>query len=88
MLAKNSVTTLEPPSYFPDLAPADFYMFPQPKTAFKGRRFCDATDIIKNGTEDLKKLSKNGFQECFQHLYSRWQKCIFAQGECFEGNDA
>jgi len=29
-------------------------------------------------------LSQNGFQECFQHLYSRWQKCIFAQGDYFE----
>jgi hypothetical protein len=80
MLAKNSVTTLERPSYFPDLAPADFYLFPQPKSALKGRRFCDIPDIIKIATEDLKRLSKNGFQECFQKLYSRLQRCIFAQG--------
>ena len=49
-------------------------------------RFCDATDIIKNATEELKRLSQNGFQERFQHLYIRWQKGVVAEGDCFEGN--
>jgi hypothetical protein len=43
--------------YSPDLAPADFYLFPPLKLALKGRRFCDATDIIENATEELKGLS-------------------------------
>jgi transposase len=47
---KNNVTTLEPPPYSPDLVPAEFYLFPRLKSALKGRRFCDATDIIKNAT--------------------------------------
>jgi len=65
----------------PDLVPADLYLFPRLTSALKGRRFYDATDIITNATEELKRLSPNGFHECFQHLYSRWQKCIIAQGE-------
>jgi hypothetical protein len=40
---------------------ADFYLFPRLKSALKGRRFCDATDIIKIATEELKRLSQNGF---------------------------
>jgi len=48
-------------------------------------RFRDTTDI-KNAMEELKRLPQNGFHECFQHLYSRWQKCTFAQGEYFERN--
>jgi hypothetical protein len=35
--------------------------------------------------EELKKLSQNGFQQPFQHLYSRWQKCTGAQEDYFEG---
>jgi len=31
-----------------DLAPADFYLFPQLKSDLKGWRFCDATDIIRH----------------------------------------
>ena len=87
-LTKNYVTTLQHPPYSPDLAPADFYLFPGLKSALMGRRFCDATDIIKNQTEELKRLSQNGFQICFQLLYSCWQKCIFAQKNYFEGKVA
>jgi len=77
--AKNNVTTLQHPPYSPDLAQADFYLVPREKSALKRRRICDVTDIIKNATEELKRLSQNVFQKCLQHLYSRWQKCVAAQ---------
>ena len=51
-LAKNNVKTLEHPPYSPDLAPADFYLFPRVKSAMKECSFCDANDIIKNGRAD------------------------------------
>jgi hypothetical protein len=57
---------------FPDLAPADIYLFPLLKSVLKGRLFCDAIGIIKNATEELKSLSQGSFQECFQYHYSRW----------------
>jgi hypothetical protein len=56
------------------------------KSSLKGRRFCDDTETIKNATEKLKRLSQNGFQESFQHLYNRWQECILALGAYFEGS--
>jgi hypothetical protein len=59
VLAKNMA---QHPQYSPDLTAANFYLFPKMKSALKGRRFCDATDIIKNATEELKRLSHNGFQ--------------------------
>jgi hypothetical protein len=63
-LAKNNVTTLECPSVSPDLTAADFYLFPQLKSALKEWRFCyDITDIIKNTIEQLQRISQNGFQE-------------------------
>jgi hypothetical protein len=79
------VIKLEHNSHPPDLASADFYLFAGMKSAWKGRRICDTTDIIKNATEELKRHSQNGLQGCFQHIYSRWQKCTVAQAECFEG---
>jgi len=69
-LAKNNVTTLKYLPYSPNLTPDGFYLFPRIKSALKGRRFCHATDIIKNVTEELKRLSQIDFQECFQHIYS------------------
>jgi hypothetical protein len=55
--AKNNVTTLEHPQHSPGLASVDFYQFPRLISALKGRRLCDATDILKNATEELKRLS-------------------------------
>jgi len=69
-VAKKNVTTLEPSTHSLDLAPADFYLFPGQKSALKIRRSCAASPIIKNATEELKRLSKGGFQECLKHLYS------------------
>jgi len=86
ILTNNNVATLEQSPYSSDRAPADLYLFPRLKSALKGQRLCDTTDIIKNATEELKRLSQNNFQEYFQHRYSRWQKCVVAQGDYFEGN--
>jgi hypothetical protein len=54
-----------------DVAEADFYLLPPLKSALTGRRFCDVTDITKDATEELKRLSQDGFQEYHQQLYSR-----------------
>jgi histone-lysine N-methyltransferase SETMAR len=54
--AQNNVTTLHLP-YSPDLVPTDFYLFPQLESALKRRRFCDSTDVTKNATKELKRLS-------------------------------
>ena len=81
-LAKNEMTTLEYPPQSPHLAPADFYMLPRLKSALKVWDYCDATNIIKNATYELKRLSQNVFQEC------SCQKCMVAQGDYFEGSVA
>jgi hypothetical protein len=48
---------MEHPPYSPDLVVADFCLFSRMKSALKGRRFCNVPDIIKNGTEELIRLS-------------------------------
>ena len=82
-LAKSNVTTLEHPPYSGGLVTAEFYLLPRLKSALKGTRFCDATDIITNATDELKRLSQICFHECFQYLNSRCQNCIVAQRDCF-----
>ncbi|GBM57349.1 hypothetical protein AVEN_34442-1 [Araneus ventricosus] len=84
-LARHSVTTLEYPPYSPDLAPVDFHLFPRLKMKLKGHRFVDSDEVIENAMKQLKDLSKNGFQECFEQLYERWKKCVGAGGKYFEG---
>jgi hypothetical protein len=87
-LSKEQCDNIDIPPYSPDLAPADFHLLPLLKSASKGRHFCGTNDTNENATEELKRLSQNGFQACFQHLYSHWQKCIVAQEEHSEGNVA
>jgi hypothetical protein len=84
-LAKNNMTTLQFSPSPPDPDTADFCVFPPLKSALNGWRVCYSTDI-KNATEELKRLSQNNFQECYQRLYSRWQKCLVAQGDYYEAN--
>jgi len=86
-LTENNVTTMGHPPYSPELAPSDFYPFPQLKSAVKAWYCSDATDIT-NVTEELKRLAKNGFQVRSQHSYNCWQKCKFAQGDYCKGNVA
>jgi hypothetical protein len=63
LVNNEDVKTLQHPSYSPALAPADFYLLPRLKSAQNGRRFCDASDIIKNATGEPKRLSENGCQD-------------------------
>lgn len=85
-LARHNVTALQHPPYSPDLSPPDFFLFPRLKNHLKGRRFANADEVTANATRALRLVSQNGFQECFQSLYTRWQKCVTAEGNYFEGN--
>jgi hypothetical protein len=67
----------------PDLTPTDFYLFSRLKSALEERRCFDATDIIKNATEEQKRLSG-----IFSTPSSCGQTFVFAQGEYFPGNVA
>jgi histone-lysine N-methyltransferase SETMAR len=46
-LAQKSITEMKHPPYSPDLAPNDFWMFPEIKSELTGRRYQDTEDIEK-----------------------------------------
>jgi len=50
--------------------------FARRKSVLKGWLFRDATDIIENVTEKLKRISQNGLQECIPRLLIHCKKCI------------
>jgi hypothetical protein len=85
-LAKYNVTTLEHTPYSPDLDPTLVYLFILMESILKGRSSCDATDIIKNAEEELKRLSQTASSSVFKSLQSLadahictrglfWKKC-------------
>ena len=70
-LTKHEKTVFPQPPYSPDLAPADFFLFPQLKSSLKGRRFQTIEETEENWTRDWKK---------------HWERCIKSGREYFEGD--
>jgi transposase len=85
-LAKNEMAIVPHPSYSPDLAPADFFLFPKLKSTLKGRRFETSDEIQKNSTKKLLAIPKEVFQKAFQGWQKRWEWCVASNGNYFEGD--
>ena len=78
-LARHSIPVVQQPPYFPNMAPCDFWLFPQLKTAMKGKRFEDIDAIKKNATSTLKAIPKDSFKKCFQQWQDRWKQYVSSQ---------
>jgi len=74
------------PLYSPDLASCEFFLFQKVKSAVKGHHFGSTEDIQRSGTQILKDISQNAFQECYKQWQQRWKMCVQAQGTYFEGD--
>jgi hypothetical protein len=61
-LTQKSITEIEHPPYFPDLAPNDFRTFRKINSALKGRRFQDNEDFQENMTTALKKFQNRSYK--------------------------
>jgi transposase len=58
-LASKQITVLEHPSYSPDLAPSDYFLFRKIEEILKGRHFDDIDDLRSNTTAALKVITQN-----------------------------
>jgi hypothetical protein len=83
-LAKNETTVIPQLPYSPDLAPADFFLFPKLKSTLKGHRFDAFDEIQKNSTKELFAIPKEAFQKAFQSWQKRWERCVASEGNYFE----
>jgi hypothetical protein len=57
---------MDHPTYSPDLAPCDFWLFPKLKNALKKQRFAGLSDIQRNVKTLLRGIPVNDFQDCFR----------------------
>jgi len=87
-LAKHQTSVAPHPPYSPNLAPADFFLFPKLKTNLKGRRFQTIEEIQGNAIRELCVVTESAFQEAFQQWKKRWERCIVSRGNYFEGDSA
>ena len=83
-LSNKNITVCPHLPYSPDLAPCDFWLFPEVKMTMKGKGFEAIQDIEAAKTAQLKTLTEEDFQNCFRKWQERWDKCVRTEGEYFE----
>jgi len=79
------MTAVLHPAYSPDLVSCDFDVFPKMKLRLKGRRFVSIEEIQAESQQAQNTLTSADFSECFQKWQNRWDGCIQAQDDYFEG---
>ena len=72
------------PPYSPDLAPNDFFLFPNVKNKLRGQRFSLAEDAVDAFKNHIMEVSQEDWKNCFDKWFERMQKCIDHKGEYFE----
>ena len=76
------IETVPQPPYSPDLAPSDFCLFPK----LRGCRRYETTDEMKEAvTKGIVTLTQEDFHGANQKLLERYNKCIAAGEDYFEG---
>jgi hypothetical protein len=86
--SRHQTSVVSHPPYSPNLAPADFFLFPKLKTTLKGRRFQTTEEIQESAIRELPAITENAFQEAFQQWKKRWERCIASRGDYYEGGSA
>jgi len=85
---KRQTSVVPHPPYSPDLASADFFLFPTLKTTLKGRRFQTIEEIQQNVIRELRAITESAFQEAFKQWKKGWKRCVASRGDCCEGDGA
>ena len=66
----------------PDVAPCDFWLFPQ----LRGCRYERIEEMKEAVTRVIDTLIQEDFHGAFEKLLERYNKCIAAGGDYFEGD--
>jgi len=72
-LAKRQTSVVPHSPYSPDIAPADFFLFPKLKPNLKERRFQTIEEIQENTIRELRAITESAFQKAFQQWKKRWE---------------
>ena len=81
-LTKVGIKTVPQPPYSPDLTPCDFWLFPK----LRGCRYETIEEMKEAVTKVIDTLTQEDFDGAFEKLLERYNKCIAAVGDLFEGD--
>ena len=77
-----AIKTVPQPPYSLDLALCNFWLFPK----LRGCRYETIEEMKEAVTKDIDTLTQEDFHGAFQKLLERYDKCIAAGGDYFEGD--
>ena len=78
------IKTVPQPPYSQDLAPCDFWLFPK----LRGCRYETIEEMKEAVTKVIDTLTQGGFYGTFHKMLERYNKCIAAGGDYFEGDSS
>ena len=85
-LTNSNIALVPHPPYSPDLAPCDFSFFPQMKMKMRGHRYETVEHVQSETRAVLKTFDEGFFRNSFETWKNRWDRCISAGGDYFEGD--
>jgi len=72
------------PPYSPDLAPSDYYLFPNLKRWLQGKRFTSNEEVIAETEAYFEGLDVSYYRKGIEMLENRYTKCIALEGNYVE----
>ena len=81
---RNEYELIPHPAYSPDLAPSDFFLFPNLKKDIRGRHFRSDEEVVTSAEEWFNGKDPEFFNSGLMALDNRWSKCITLEGNYIE----
>ena len=78
------IKTVPQPPYCADVAPCDFWLFPK----LRGCRYNTIEEMKEAVPKVIDTVTQEDFHGAFQKLLERYNKCIAAGGDYFEGDSS
>ena len=75
---------IDHPSYSPDLAPSDYFLFPNLKKHLAGKRYESDDDVISAVEDFFEGQEENFYATGIRALQHRWKKCVDRRGNYVE----
>ena len=84
VVERNGYELIPHPAYSPDLAPSDFFLFPNLKKDIRGLHFQSDEEVVKAVEEWVNEKDPDFFISGLMALEHRWSKCIKLEGNYIE----
>ena len=83
-VVRNGYELISHPAYSPDLAPSDFFLFPNLKKDLRGLHFRSDKEVLTAVEEWVNGKDPDFFSSGLMALEHRWSKCITLEGNYIE----